>query len=107
MRKNQFTVNDFMAQLEQVRRLGPMDRILGCIPGMSEIYKGADIQRQMDQMEVIYNSMTKDERKNTDLLDAQRRRRISRGAGVDLTEVGQFQKQFEITRDAMRAFGRQ
>ena len=49
--------------------------------------------------------MTKDERKNTDLLDAGRRRRVARGAGVQLNEVGQFMKQFEMSRDMMRAVG--
>jgi signal recognition particle subunit SRP54 len=110
MQKGQFTLDDFMSQLGQVRKLGPMDRIMGMIPGMSEMTKsmnmgGADVEGQMGRMQAIYSSMTKKERINTDLLDGQRRRRIARGAGVDLNEVGQFMKQFEMTRDAMRAFG--
>jgi signal recognition particle subunit SRP54 len=110
MQKGQFTLDDFMSQLGQVRKLGPMDRVMSMIPGMSEMTKnmkmgGADVEGQMGRMQAIYSSMTKTERQNTDLLDGQRRRRIARGAGVDLNEVGQFMKQFEMTRDAMRAFG--
>ncbi len=110
MQKGQFTLDDFMSQLGQVRKLGPMDRIMGMIPGMSEMTKamnmgGADVEGQMGRMQAIYSSMTKKERQNTDLLDGQRRRRIARGAGVDLNEVGQFMKQFETTRDMMRAVG--
>jgi signal recognition particle subunit SRP54 len=110
MQKGEFTLDDFMSQLGQVRKLGPMDRIMGMIPGMSEMTKamnmgGADVEGQMGRMQAIYSSMTRKERINTDLLDGQRRRRIARGAGVDLNEVGQFMKQFETTRDMMRAVG--
>jgi len=110
MQKGQFTLDDFMSQLGQVRKLGSMDRIMGMIPGMSEMTKamkmgGADVEGEMGRMQAIYSSMTKKERINTDLLDGQRRRRIARGAGVDLNAVGQFMKQFETTRDMMRAVG--
>jgi signal recognition particle subunit SRP54 len=77
---------------------------------MSELSKNAnmgegDVEKQMGQMRAIYDSMTKVERKNTDVLDGNRRRRIARGAGVDVSEVGQFVKQFEMSRDMMRAVG--
>ena len=63
------------------------------------------IERQMGRMQAIYNSMNRKERQNTDMLDGLRRRRIARGAGVDVAEVGQFIKQFEMSRDMMRAVG--
>jgi signal recognition particle subunit SRP54 len=80
------------------------------IPGMSELSKQVnmgegDVEKQMGTMRAIYDSMTKEERKNSDLLDAGRRRRVARGAGVQLNEVGQFMKQFEMSRDMMRAVG--
>ena len=64
-----------------------------------------DVERQMGHMRAIYDSMNKRERLNPDSLDGARRRRIARGAGVDVNEVGQFMKQFEMTRDMMRAVG--
>ncbi|HEX8914114.1 MAG TPA: signal recognition particle protein [Humisphaera sp.] len=110
MEAGKFTLDDFMAQMGQVRKLGSMDRILGMIPGMSQLTRqmgmgGQDVERQMTRMNAIYGSMTKKERLNPDMLDGQRRRRIARGAGVELNEVGQFMKQFEQTRDMMKAVG--
>lgn len=110
MAKGEFTLDDFMGQMGQVKKLGSMDRIMGMIPGMSQLTKqmnmgGQDVERQMSRMHAIYGSMTKKERLKPDLLDGTRRRRIARGAGVDLKEVGGFMKQFETTRDMMRAVG--
>jgi signal recognition particle subunit SRP54 len=110
MEKGQFTLDDFMAQMTQVKKLGPMGKVMGMIPGMSEMSRKmnmneGDIEGQMGQMRAIYDSMTKKERANTDLMDGPRRRRVARGAGVELNEVSQFIKQFETTRDMMRAVG--
>ena len=110
MEKGQFTLDDFMAQMGQVRKLGPMGKVMGMIPGMSDLTKNmgmneGDVEGQMGRMRAIYDSMSKKERGNTDLLDSNRRRRIARGAGVELNEVSQFVKQFEMSRDMMRAVG--
>src|SRR5437667_5669887 len=110
MEKGQFTLDDFMAQMSQVKKLGPMGKVMGMIPGMSEMSKNmnmgeGEVEKQMGRMRAIYDSMNKKERKNPDTLDGPRRRRIARGAGVDVNEVGQFMKQFEMTRDMMRAVG--
>ena len=67
--------------------------------------KEGDVEGQMGRMKAIYNSMSKKERLKPDLLDGARRRRIARGAGVELNEIGQFMKQFEMSRDMMRAVG--
>ena len=110
MEKGNFTLDDFMSQMSQVRKLGPMGKIMGMIPGMSDITKqlgqneGA-VEGQMNRMQAMYNSMTKTERKKPDILDGNRRRRIARGAGVQVNEIGQFIKQFEMSRDMMRAVG--
>ena len=110
MEKGNFTLDDFMNQMSQVRKLGPMGKIMGMIPGMSEITKQVGqnegmVENQMNRMQAMYNSMTRQERKKPDLLDGNRRRRIARGAGVQLNEIGQFIKQFEMSRDMMRAVG--
>lgn len=108
--KGTLTLDDFMSQMKQVRKLGPMGKVMNMIPGMSELAKQVDmgegdVEKQMGRMQAIYNSMTLKERHDTDLLDAARRRRVARGAGVQLNEVSQFIKQFETTRDMMRAVG--
>lgn len=110
LNKGNFTLEDFIAQMTQIKKLGPMGKIMGMIPGMSEMAKTANmnegaIEGQMGKMQAIYNSMTKAERKDTDIFDGNRRRRVARGAGVSPTEVGHFVKQFETSRDMMRAVG--
>jgi signal recognition particle subunit SRP54 len=112
MEKGQFTLEDFMAQMSQVRKLGPMGKVMGMIPGMGEMVKQIGqnegmVETQMDRMRAIYDSMSKLERKKPEILDGGRRRRVARGAGVELNEVGQFMKQFEMSRDMMRAVGGQ
>jgi signal recognition particle subunit SRP54 len=87
-----------------------MGKVMSMIPGMSELSRQVnmgegDVENQMGRMHAIYNSMTRVERQKTELLDGNRRRRIARGAGVGLNEVGQFIKQFEMSRDMMRAVG--
>ncbi len=99
-----------MSQMTQVRKLGSMGRVMGMIPGMSELSKPSasnegQIERQMNRMRAMYDSMTKAERHKPDLLDGPRRRRIAAGSGVATNEIGQFVKQFETTRDMMRAVG--
>ena len=110
MAKGQFSLDDFMAQMDQVNKLGPMKKIMGMIPGMSQLTSQlnmgeGEIEGQMGRMRAIYNSMNLKERKNPDLLDAGRRRRVARGAGVDLNEVSQFMKQYDMAKNMMKAVG--
>src|SRR3954464_4717524 len=110
MEKGEFTLDDFMGQMGQIKKLGPMSKVLGMIPGMSELTKqighdGEGVEGQMGRMRAIYDSMTRKERAKPDLLDVNRRRRIARGAGCDVQEVGAFMKQFEMSRNMMRAVG--
>ncbi len=110
MQKGQFTLEDFMAQMGQVKKLGSMGKIMEMIPGMSQLTQnmnmnGEEVEGQMGQMRAIYDSMTKKERLKPDSIDGNRRRRIARGAGVEPSAVGQFLKQFESTRDIMKAVG--
>src|SRR5687767_9153811 len=110
MEKGEFTLEDFMAQFRQVGKLGSIGKVMGMIPGMNELTKqvnmdGEGVEQQMGRMRAMYDSMNRAERKNPDVLDPPRRRRIARGAGVDVQEVGQFIKQFNMSRDMMRAVG--
>src|SRR5689334_3774831 len=110
MEKGNFTLDDFMSQMGQVKKLGPMSKVMGMIPGMGDLTKQTgmgegDVEREMVRMRAIYDSMTRKERKDPDLLDGMRRRRIAAGSGVDVQEVGKFMKQFEMSRDMMRAVG--
>lgn len=110
MEKGEFTLEDFMSQMGQIKKLGPMGKVMGMIPGMSQLVsqlnmQDSDVDNQMGRMTAMFNSMTRDERRNPDLLDHSRRRRVARGAGVGVNDVGQFIKQFESSRDIMRAVG--
>jgi signal recognition particle subunit SRP54 len=110
MEKGQLSLDDFMAQMKQVRKLGPIGRVMQMIPGMSQMTQTmnmgeGDVELQLKHMDAIYGSMTPSERRNVDLLDGNRRRRIARGSGVHVHEVSQFVKQFETSRDMIRAMG--
>ncbi|MDB5325097.1 MAG: ffh [Phycisphaerales bacterium] len=110
MEKGAFTLEDFIGQMSQIKKLGPMTKILGMIPGMSEMAKqanmgGQDVENHMGRMQAMYDSMSRKERQKPDMIDAPRRRRIARGAGVDVQVVGQFLKQFDMSRSMMRAVG--
>jgi signal recognition particle subunit SRP54 len=110
MERGEFTLDDFMSQMGQIRKLGPMGKVLGMIPGMSALAKNVDmngegVEGHMGRMQAIYSSMNRAERKKPDIVDAPRRRRIARGAGVEPNDVSQFLKQFGMSRDMMRAVG--
>ena len=110
MLKGQLTLNDFMDQMAQVRKLGSIGKIMNMLPGMGQLQrnlelKESDMEDQVTRMQAIYNSMTARERLNPDLIDAPRRRRIATGSGVQPPDVGQFIRQFETSRNMMRAMG--
>jgi signal recognition particle subunit SRP54 len=112
MEKGQFTLDDFMAQMGQINKLGSIGKIMGMIPGMKDLSKQAnmndsDVERQMKHMRAIYDSMNRTERKKPDIMEHGRRRRVAAGAGVGVSEVGRFISQFESARDMMRALGGQ
>ena len=110
LEKGQFSFEDFIKQMQQIKKLGPIGKIMGMIPGMSDLAKGAmmnggAIENQMKKIESIYNSMTKEERKRPDLVETQRRRRIAAGSGTQPPDVAQTLKQFGHMRDMMKAMG--
>jgi signal recognition particle subunit SRP54 len=110
MEGGKFTLEDFMAQMAQVKKLGPMGKVMSMIPGMGDMMKQVnmkegDIEKSLGRMRAMYDSMTLEERKKPEVIEHGRRRRIARGAGVDTGEVSKFIKDFEQSRDMMRAVG--
>jgi signal recognition particle subunit SRP54 len=102
LRKGDFNLEDFLAQLKQVKKLGSMQGILGMIPGMSGVKLGDDAEKRMARTEAVIQSMTPQERRKPDLLNGQRRLRIAGGAGVRIVEVNQILNQFQEMRKMMR-----
>jgi signal recognition particle subunit SRP54 len=99
LKAGEFTLDDFKKMLLQTRRLGPLGKVLGMIPGMGgmqEMLGGADLEKDMNRLFGIIDSMTPDERRNpTRFVDQSRRRRIAAGAGVEAHEVSDLVKQFD------------
>jgi signal recognition particle subunit SRP54 len=103
IRKNQFDLEDFKQQLQQIKKMGNIKDLLGMIPGVGKAMKDIDVSDDAFKgVEAIINSMTPFERANPDALDQNRRKRIARGCGKDLTEVNAFMKQFEQMKDMMK-----
>jgi signal recognition particle subunit SRP54 len=104
LRTADFDLEDFLSQLQQVKKMGSMQSIMGMIPGMSgmQLPEGAD--QQMARTEAIIKSMTKQERRKPDILNGSRRQRIANGAGVKIVEVNQLLKQFQQMRQMMKMF---
>jgi signal recognition particle subunit SRP54 len=98
LKAGEFTLDDFKTTLAQTRRLGPLGKVLGMIPGMGgmqEMLAGADLEKDMNRLFGIIDSMTPEERRAPRLVDQSRRRRIAVGAGVDPHEVSELVKQFD------------
>ena len=102
LRKADFNLEDFVSQLRQLRKLGPMESVLGMMPGMSGVKLGDGAERQMGRAEAIIQSMTVQERRRPEILNGSRRQRIARGAGVQISEVNQLLKQFQQMQRLMR-----
>lgn len=103
IRKNQFDFEDFKTQLEQIKKMGNIKDLLGMIPGIGKAVKDVDISDDAFKgIEAIINSMTVEERRNPDIIDMSRKKRISKGSGKDLDEVNAFMKQFEQMKQMMK-----
>jgi len=102
MRKSDFNLEDFLAQLQQVKKMGSMQSIVGMLPGMSGVKIGDGAERQMARTEAIIKSMTIQERRKPDLLNGSRRQRIANGAGVKIADVNQLVKQFQQMQKMMK-----
>ena len=110
IRRDEFTLEDFRDQLRTIRKMGPLEQILGMIPGMGAI---KDLQKQKEQVdekqmlrvEAIINSMTAKERANHQLINGQRRKRIAKGSGTTVEEVNRLLKQFIQMKKMLKAMG--
>ncbi|MDE6609606.1 MAG: signal recognition particle protein, partial [Muribaculaceae bacterium] len=101
--KNQFNFNDFMAQIQQIKKMGNLKDLAAMIPGMGKMLKDVDIDDDAFKgIEAIINSMTAKERENPQIINVSRRQRIAKGSGTSLPEVNRLLKQFEETRKMMR-----
>ena len=101
--KNQFDFNDFLSQLEQIKKMGSMKDLMGMIPGMDKAMKGVEINDDaFKPVEAIISSMTPEERANPALLNGSRKNRIAKGSGTSIVEVNRFLKQFDQTSKMMR-----
>lgn len=107
MRNAEFTFDDFLEQMEQVKKLGPIDQILDMIPGMGKVKQLKDLkvdEKQMGRIEAIVRSMTKEEKRQPDIINHSRRKRIAAGSGTSLTDVNRLIKQFDDMRRMMKQF---
>ena len=103
IRKNQFDFEDFKQQLEQIKKMGNIKDLLGMIPGLGKSVKDMDISDDSFKgIEAIINSMTVLERRNPDIIEASRKKRIAKGSGKDITEINAFIKQFDQMKDMMK-----
>jgi signal recognition particle subunit SRP54 len=108
LRKAEFTLEDFLSQMKQIRRMGPMTNLLGMLPGMAgaKELRGLKIdERELDRIEAIILSMTPEERRRPDLIKGSRRLRIARGSGTNVQAVNQLVKQFNQMRKMMKRLG--
>lgn len=107
IRKNQFDFNDFLTQLEQIKKMGDMKDLLGMIPGMGKAIKDADVNEEsFKPIEAIIRSMTIDERENPDKINPSRKNRIANGSGTSVQQVNQLLKQFEQMRKMMKTMNK-
>jgi len=106
LRSAKFDFNDFLAQFKMMRKLGPLENILGMLPGMSNVPGLSVDDRQLRRIEAIVLSMTQQERTRPDILNARRRQRIARGSGRTVTEVNDLLQRFNQMRKLMKNAGK-
>jgi signal recognition particle subunit SRP54 len=107
MRNAEFTFEDFLEQMEQVKKLGPLDQLMDMIPGMGKMKQAKDLkvdEKQMGRIEAIVHSMTTEEKQQPDIINHNRRKRIAAGSGTSLAEVNRLIKQFDEMRRVMKQF---
>lgn len=103
MRQNKFDFDDFLGQLQQIKKMGNVKDLIGMIPGMGNAIKDLDIDNDsFKPIEAIIQSMTKKERENPDLIDGSRKKRIAQGSGTSIQQVNNLLKQFDEMRRMMR-----
>ena len=108
LRKNAFTLDDFRKQLKTIRKMGPLESIMGMLPGMGNLKQVADAkpdEKQLGRVEAIIGSMTADERRNDKIINGSRRKRIAAGSGTSVEEVNRLLKQFNEMKKVLQMLG--
>lgn len=105
LRTASFDLNDFLQQFKMLKRMGPLENLLGMIPGMDKVKDASVDEKQMKRIEAIILSMTPQERTKPDILNARRRQRIARGSGVSVSEVNNLILRFTQMRKMMKNMG--
>ncbi len=107
LRKGQLTLEDFLDQMRQVKKMGPLQNVLGMLPGMPKELKNAQIEdREIDRVEAIICSMTVEERRDPSLINGSRRMRIAKGSGTTTSDVNGLLKQFKMVQQMMKSAGK-
>lgn len=103
IRKNEFTLDDYLSQLQKIRKMGSFKQILGMLPGIPKEIKDVEVdEKQFLKIEAIIQSMTKKERKNPKVLDCSRRKRIAAGSGNKVEDINRFMNQYEQMKKMMK-----
>ncbi|HEY3226529.1 MAG TPA: signal recognition particle protein, partial [Planctomycetota bacterium] len=107
LRKERFTLEDFLGQLQEMKKLGPMDELLKMLPGV-KLPAGVSVSdKELRRTEAIIQSMTRQERTRPQIIDGSRRKRIARGSGTTVQDVNRLLRQFEQARTMLKRFGGQ
>jgi signal recognition particle subunit SRP54 len=106
LRSASFDFNDFLTQFKMMRKMGPLENILGMLPGMSNVQGLSADEKQLKRAEAIVLSMTNEERTRPDILNARRRQRIARGSGQTVTQVNDLLRRFDQMRKMMKSTGK-
>jgi len=105
LREATFTLEDFLTQMRQIKKMGPISQLLGMIPGLGSQLKDIEIDdKQVNRVEAIILSMTPDERRKPEIINASRRKRIASGSGMQVQDVNRLLKQFEEMKKMMKKF---
>ena len=102
LRKSKFDLNDYLAQLKQIKKMGSFSSILKMLPGMNQLKNVKVDDKEFDKIEAIINSMSSKERANPKILNASRRRRIAAGSGTQVHDINKFMESFEMTQKMMK-----
>jgi len=107
LQKGSFTLEDFLEQMQQVKKMGPIQNLVGMLPGIPKELKNAEIdEKEIGRIEAIIRSMTPEERREPQLMNGSRRLRVANGSGTSTNEVNQLLKQFKDMQKMMRLLGK-
>jgi signal recognition particle subunit SRP54 len=107
LKKNQFTLEDFREQIREIRKMGPLKEILSMIPGLGSSLRSVDIdEKELIKIEAIINSMTPEERRKPQIINASRKRRIAMGSGTTVQDVNRLLRQFEEMQKLLKQLNR-